>query len=66
MLRVPISSSSKMGGPVYVSVGQLQQFNKTIGDKIDNVQTEQRYYFTDSLVEYYYYKDPIVVKVEPL
>jgi hypothetical protein len=46
LLNVPTSTSS---GPVYVSVGQQKSHNTSSGE-------EQTFHYSNSLVEYYYYK----------
>jgi hypothetical protein len=56
VFRAPMTTSSRMGGPVYASVGQIKQFEKQTSGSADDVVVEDRYYFSDSLVEYYYYK----------
>jgi len=55
---------------VYVSIGQHVLFNTSIsqegnGAHPDNSLQAYQYTYSNSLVEFYYYKTPIVTKVEP-
>lgn len=52
-----------LGGPVYVSVGENYDLNVT--DSNGGSHTSANYIYSNSLVEFYYYKNPVVKKVEP-
>jgi len=56
-----------LGGPVYVSVGQHIQFNSTNSTEAAGDSSLYIYHYTysNSLVEFYYYKTPTVKKIEP-
>ena len=62
------------GGPVFIAVGEETAMNYTVlyDDQISpvgvklNTTIGHEYFFTHSLVEYYFYVQPIVKKVEPL
>lgn len=59
------------GGPIYLSVGQHRVFNTTNNTLNDeggyNVTyfNKTSYQYSSSFVEYYYYKQPVIKKVEP-
>lgn len=58
------------GGPIYLSVGEhlvLNATNYTYSEDIVNVTHYNKtlYQYSTSFVEYYYYKNPVVRKVEP-
>lgn len=71
VVQTPLAPVLKetLGGPVYVTVGQHVQFNSTEDvestNSTDNSLYVYQYTYSNSLVEFYYYKSPVVVKVEP-
>ena len=64
------------GGPLYMSVGEQITINKTVYKEVTDeatghvsiqpvIETDHIYQLGNSKVEYYYYKQPIVKKIEP-
>lgn len=73
--RLPNRESTN-GGPLYMSVGEQISINKTVYKEVTDessghssmqpvVETDHIYHLGNSKVEYYYYKQPIVKKIEP-
>jgi hypothetical protein len=64
------------GGPIYMSVGEEVVMNKTVYKEVIDeatghasmqsfIETEKMYTSSNAKVEYYYYKQPEVKKIEP-
>lgn len=64
-VETPLPKISNLGGPVYVSVGQKINIDEVDLDGNNSTHNTDNYYFSNSLVEYYYYKNPVVTKIEP-
>lgn len=54
---------NKFGGPVYVSVGQIDNVEYKNSD--GKTTPASLYHFSNDLVDFTYYKNPVVVKIEP-